>query len=43
MKMGVSNRFYLPEWNFKHRDNLASSLPVDDQQEGEAVDAALNQ
>jgi len=28
--------------NFNHRDNLNTSLPVDDQQEGQVVDAGFN-
>jgi hypothetical protein len=35
--MGVTS-----EENFKHRDNLNTSLPVDGQQEDQVVDAGFN-
>jgi len=31
-----------PTGNFNHRDNLNTSVPVDDQQEGQVVDAGFN-
>jgi hypothetical protein len=35
--MGVT-----PDRLFNHRDNLNTSVPVDDQQEGQVVDAGFN-
>ena len=33
---------HLPQWHFKHRDNLNTPLPVDDWLEGQVADAGFN-